>query len=103
MLWWVAHAIAGFGIGGLFLVWGLTILSRGEMSIRIPFLGRLMLEGGAAATFAWAMMLVCPAMIAHAFLTCFDRVKPWAEMVAKAIAALTLLLIIAAFVRHVVG
>ncbi|MBU0616889.1 MAG: tetratricopeptide repeat protein [Planctomycetes bacterium] len=48
-LWWVAHAIGGFGIGGVFLVWGLVVLSRGEIRIPLAVAGRLVLRDGATA------------------------------------------------------
>jgi len=101
-LWWVAHAIGGFGIGGLFLVWGLVIISRGELTIPLAIAGRLVLRDGAAALFGWALVAVCVGIIAHVFLSCFEPIKHVAQMGAKAAAGVALLLIIGALVHHAV-
>jgi len=99
-LWWVAHAIGGFGIGGLFLVWGLVVFSRGEARIPIGIYRRLVLEGGAATLFGWALVAVCAGLIAHMFLTCFERFKHVADTGAKFAAGVALLLFIGALVHH---
>ena len=103
LLWWVAHAIAGFGIGGLFLAWGLTTFANGQTWIPLGWHRRLALEGGAATLFGWAMVAACAGMIAHGFLTCFDRLKHRAESGAKLAALAALALVIVALLAQLIG
>lgn len=105
-LWWGAHTVVALLFAGVLFVLGIIVI-RGEYAF-LPIYGRyswrgITLEGPAAVLLGWSLLAACPAVVAHVFAPSLDRARPAAIRIKQTFGALTLILFVVAFVRHMIG